>query len=220
MLSVSARAGGSNQFFRPVGFHPIYRLSCTAEQILAKDDPRSLIATIEQLFHEFGRILSATVGTRIGCSEVGEDIPQESAFTVRYELFPLGDVLKLTTGPIVKLDHRLNEPVDVIVNRCLVARGEVGVVDGNRIPHRGSQLCGGRVPYESDWSYGSPAWRRTLPAQLACGHNVKPAPYVVSLVSLVLGAVAGKLSWSEWQKLGRAYTLSMALTRRLIPTTS
>lgn len=44
---------------------------------------------------------------------------------------PLGDVLKLTTGSIVELNHRLNEPVDIVVNRCLVARGEVVVVDGN-----------------------------------------------------------------------------------------
>jgi flagellar motor switch protein FliN/FliY len=44
---------------------------------------------------------------------------------------PLKDVLKLTTGSIVELNRAVNEPVEILVNRCLVARGEVVVVDGN-----------------------------------------------------------------------------------------
>jgi flagellar motor switch protein FliN/FliY len=44
---------------------------------------------------------------------------------------PLKDVLKLTTGSIVELNRSVNEPVDVIVNNCVIARGEVVVVDGN-----------------------------------------------------------------------------------------
>jgi flagellar motor switch protein FliN/FliY len=43
----------------------------------------------------------------------------------------LGDVLKLATGSIVELDHLLNEPINVVVNNCLIARGEVVVADGN-----------------------------------------------------------------------------------------
>ena len=43
----------------------------------------------------------------------------------------LKDVLKLTTGSIVELNRGINEPVEVLVNHCLVARGEVVVVDGN-----------------------------------------------------------------------------------------
>jgi flagellar motor switch protein FliN/FliY len=41
------------------------------------------------------------------------------------------DVLKLTTGSIIELDRDVNEPVEVLVNHCLIARGEVVVVDGN-----------------------------------------------------------------------------------------
>jgi flagellar motor switch protein FliN/FliY len=44
---------------------------------------------------------------------------------------PMRDVLKLTTGSIVELDRGVNEPVEVMVNRCLIARGEVVVVEGN-----------------------------------------------------------------------------------------
>lgn len=44
---------------------------------------------------------------------------------------PLKDVLKLTSGSIVELNRPVAEPVEVIVNNCVLARGEVVVVDGN-----------------------------------------------------------------------------------------
>jgi flagellar motor switch protein FliN/FliY len=44
---------------------------------------------------------------------------------------PLKDVLKLTTGSILELDRTISEPVEVIVNNCAIARGEVVVVEGN-----------------------------------------------------------------------------------------
>jgi flagellar motor switch protein FliN/FliY len=50
----------------------------------------------------------------------------------------LKDVLKLTSGSIVELNRSVNEPVEIIVNNCVIARGEVVVVEGNygvRIHH-------------------------------------------------------------------------------------
>jgi flagellar motor switch protein FliN/FliY len=44
---------------------------------------------------------------------------------------PLRDVLKLTTGSIVELNRGVVEPVEIIVNNCVIARGEVVVLDGN-----------------------------------------------------------------------------------------
>lgn len=44
---------------------------------------------------------------------------------------PLKDVLKLTTGSIVELNRSITDPVEVIVNNCVIARGEVVVVEGN-----------------------------------------------------------------------------------------
>jgi len=44
---------------------------------------------------------------------------------------PLKEVIKLTTGSIVELNRAISEPVDVIVNNCVIARGEVVVVEGN-----------------------------------------------------------------------------------------
>lgn len=44
---------------------------------------------------------------------------------------PLKEVLKLTTGSIVELNRGVNEPVEILVNHCLIARGEVVVIEGN-----------------------------------------------------------------------------------------
>ncbi len=44
---------------------------------------------------------------------------------------PLKDVLKLNSGSIVELNRAISEPVEIIVNNCVIARGEVVVVEGN-----------------------------------------------------------------------------------------
>lgn len=44
---------------------------------------------------------------------------------------PLKDVLKLTTGSIVELSRAVIEPVDIVVNNCVIAKGEVVVIEGN-----------------------------------------------------------------------------------------
>jgi flagellar motor switch protein FliN/FliY len=44
---------------------------------------------------------------------------------------PLKDVLKLTVGSIVELNRMVGDPVEVIVNNCVIARGQVVVVEGN-----------------------------------------------------------------------------------------
>ncbi len=43
----------------------------------------------------------------------------------------LKEALKLTTGSIVELNRSVAEPVEIIVNNCVIARGEVVVVEGN-----------------------------------------------------------------------------------------
>ncbi len=44
---------------------------------------------------------------------------------------PLKEILKLNSGSIVELNRAVTEPVEVIVNNCVIARGEVVVVEGN-----------------------------------------------------------------------------------------
>jgi flagellar motor switch protein FliN/FliY len=57
------------------------------------------------------------------------DLPVSISFG-KAEL-PMKDVLKLTTGSIVELNRGVSEQVEVLVNQCLIARGEVVVIDGN-----------------------------------------------------------------------------------------
>jgi flagellar motor switch protein FliN len=57
------------------------------------------------------------------------DLPVTISFGKAH--LPIKDVLKLTTGSIVELNRNVDDPVEVRVNHCLIARGEVVVVDGN-----------------------------------------------------------------------------------------
>ncbi len=43
----------------------------------------------------------------------------------------LKEVLKLSSGSIVELNRAVTEPVEIILNNCVIARGEVVVVEGN-----------------------------------------------------------------------------------------
>ncbi len=42
---------------------------------------------------------------------------------------PIASLMKLGPGSVVPLDHRVGEPVDVVVNGRLVARGEVVLLE-------------------------------------------------------------------------------------------
>ncbi len=57
-------------------------------------------------------------------------------------MLEIREILKLNTGSVVELDRLITEPVEVIVNNCVIARGEVVVVDGNygvRVIHLASR---------------------------------------------------------------------------------
>jgi len=43
----------------------------------------------------------------------------------------LRELLELTTGAVLELDREIQEPVDLLLNGRVVARGEVVVIDGN-----------------------------------------------------------------------------------------
>src|SRR4051794_30498731 len=42
----------------------------------------------------------------------------------------VGELVQMRSGTIVELDRRVGEPVDVIVNQRLIARGELVLIDG------------------------------------------------------------------------------------------
>jgi flagellar motor switch protein FliN/FliY len=44
-------------------------------------------------------------------------------------IMPVASLMKLGRGAIVALDHRIGEPVEVVVNGRLIARGEIVVLE-------------------------------------------------------------------------------------------
>lgn len=57
------------------------------------------------------------------------DIPVRITLEVGGADMPIRDLLQLHQGAIVELDRQAGEPLDVLVNGTLVARGEVVVVE-------------------------------------------------------------------------------------------
>lgn len=73
----------------------------------------------------------ASSGSAPGSIDVLLDVELPVSVSFGRAQLMLKDVLKLTTGSIVELNRSLTEPVEVIVNNCVIARGEVVVVEGN-----------------------------------------------------------------------------------------
>ena len=125
-----------------------------AAQILFAADP--------ELAHSL-QLLEAEPPADPPPAESAEDLPHRFARSKTLELLldvempvrvsfgrtmlPLKDIVKLTTGSIVELNRSVADPVDVIVNNCVVARGEVVVIN-DRFAVRIKELlhAGGRKP--------------------------------------------------------------------------
>lgn len=50
-----------------------------------------------------------------------------------YSSMPISDLLTLSRGSVIELNKKIGEPVDVIINQSLVARGDLIKVGDNRI---------------------------------------------------------------------------------------
>jgi flagellar motor switch protein FliN len=68
---------------------------------------------------------------------LGTDKPSEAVYDVSVELsavlgtatLPIAQLLKLGRGAVVELDRKVNDPVDLYVNRKKVCRAEVVIVE-------------------------------------------------------------------------------------------
>lgn len=70
----------------------------------------------------------ATLGTSRNIETILR-IPVTVQVVLGSATMPVANLLKLGRGAVVPLDHRVGEPVDVVVNGRIVARGEVVVVE-------------------------------------------------------------------------------------------
>jgi flagellar motor switch protein FliN len=70
------------------------------------------------------------------------DVPVKLTVELGSCLLPMKEVLQLAAGSVVQLDKIADEPVLLSVNRKLVARGEVVVVE-NRFGIKITEMIGG-----------------------------------------------------------------------------
>ena len=61
------------------------------------------------------------------------DIPVTVSAVLGKSTMQVSQLLKLGRGAVVELDRKLGEAIDIYVNNRLVARGEVVLVDDNRL---------------------------------------------------------------------------------------
>ena len=59
------------------------------------------------------------------------DIPLQVTVELGRTKRSVKEILELTTGSIIELDKLAGEPVDILVNNRLIAKGEVVVIDEN-----------------------------------------------------------------------------------------
>jgi len=57
------------------------------------------------------------------------DVPVTLSLEVGRAKMSVGDLLRLNQGAVVELDRKAGDPLDVLVNGALVARGEIVVVN-------------------------------------------------------------------------------------------
>ena len=75
---------------------------------------------------------SAT-GNGANQSQINPDVLQNITVTLSVEvgraMIKIRDLMRLTQGSVVELDHIAGEPLDLLVNKTVVAQGEVVLVN-------------------------------------------------------------------------------------------
>jgi flagellar motor switch protein FliN/FliY len=61
--------------------------------------------------------------------EAVQEVPVKVRAVIGRARMPIGDLVRLKPGSIVELDRRVGEPVDILINDRLVARGEIVLID-------------------------------------------------------------------------------------------
>jgi flagellar motor switch protein FliN len=99
----------------------------SAERTTSSGEARIEISSLERL----AKIAERTAEESGKLANVGAilRIPVTMQVVLGSATIPVANLMKLGRGAVVPLDHRVGEPVDVVVNGRVVARGEVVVVE-------------------------------------------------------------------------------------------
>ncbi len=71
----------------------------------------------------------------IGAADLGAvyDVPVQVSAVLGHTSMQVSQILKLGRGAVIELDRRVGEAIEIYVNDRLVARGEVVIVDDDRL---------------------------------------------------------------------------------------
>ncbi|MEE4185477.1 MAG: flagellar motor switch protein FliN [Gammaproteobacteria bacterium] len=81
---------------------------------------------------DFEEVAQTQAGKSAGAEpdlDVILDVPVTLSLEVGRAQMSVGELLRLSHGAVVELDRKAGEPLDVLVNGALVARGEIVVVN-------------------------------------------------------------------------------------------
>ncbi|MBE7220713.1 MAG: FliM/FliN family flagellar motor switch protein [Caulobacteraceae bacterium] len=59
------------------------------------------------------------------------DIPLTVQVVLGGTSMPVANLMKLGRGAVIPLDHRVGQPVDIVVNGRVIARGDMTVIEGD-----------------------------------------------------------------------------------------
>lgn len=98
-----------------------------AEQTVADAEPAAAPQPAQNLFNEFA---PSTASTEVPHNlDMILDIPVQLTVELGRTKIAIRNLLQLAQGSVVELDGLAGEPMDVLVNGCLIAQGEVVVVN-------------------------------------------------------------------------------------------
>jgi flagellar motor switch protein FliN/FliY len=98
-----------------------------AEQSAAATTAVALEPERSQIFEPLAATPAGTAATHD--IELIMDIPVQLTVELGRTRIPIRHILQLAQGSVVELDGLAGEPMDVLVNGCLIAQGEVVVVN-------------------------------------------------------------------------------------------
>jgi len=92
-------------------------------------EPSSAVDTIAQPANIFPRLTPGNSPDGAQDLDLILDIPVHLTVELGRTRIPIKHILQLAQGSVIELDALAGEPMDVLVNGCLIAQGEVVVVN-------------------------------------------------------------------------------------------
>ena len=109
----------------------------SADEIGLEENAQSeadIAATLDAMIGGGGgdEVDSGGFGAYTNMSALGQ-VPVEVQVVLGRAKLPIGNILKLGRGAVVEIDRRVGEQVEIHINHRPVARGEIVIVDDDRL---------------------------------------------------------------------------------------